>query len=360
MTLSKVGDLERAIASLPPEKQAEIIAQAMLTAKMVQEHTRPPKTTRAETTSELFSDWLVKHGYSGTPKECSQTGRAYSNDVMHFAQWRLGKEEPHLDELDLTQVMTEDCDRYLAFLLSLESKGIITRATVRRRLASLKSFLKYAQETNFILANPISKTKTPSARKTSKNRVLKQSEVISILNEAKKAVKNADTGFSKQQAVRDWLVLELLYIGAFRVSEISGLTWSQIDATETGNGKISVIGKGDKERDVIIPPSFLIHLQTARTTKDPREPVFKSRTGGTAICDRTIRRIVTKYATLADLDTIPSPHWLRHSHATHALKNGASVKVTTNTLGHASASTLLDNYVHAGDEESSSFYLVIE
>lgn len=347
MTLTRLNELETIIASLPPERQAEILAQAMVTAKIVQEAQRP-KITRANTTSELLSNWLKKKSQG--------TARAYANDITHFAQWMLGG-KPHLDELDLTEVMVEDCDRYLFHLLEQESDGVITRASVRRRIASLKSFLKYAADTGFTLHNAASKTKMPKARKTAEKRVLSVGDVGAMLNEARKAAKEAKTEFARAQATRDWLVIKLLYIGAFRVGEISDLKWGQISTTATGNGKISVVGKGDKERDVIIPASHLLHLQTSREGKNPAEPVFKSREGGTPICDRSIRRIVVKYAELAKLDRIPSPHWLRHSHATHALKNNAPVKVTTNTLGHASASTLLDNYIHAGEEESSSFFV---
>ncbi|MGI2908353.1 tyrosine-type recombinase/integrase [Tolypothrix sp. VBCCA 56010] len=347
MTLTRLDQLEQAIASLPPEKQAEILAQAIVTAKIVTEMQRP-KMTRANTTSELLSNWLKK--------KSNETERAYVNDITHFAQWMLGG-KPHLDELELTEVMVEDCDRYLSWLLELEADKLITRATVRRRIASLKSFLKYAQDTGFAQFNAASKTKMPKARKTAEERVLSVGDVGAMLNEAKKAVKVAETELVKQQATRDWLLIKLLYIGAFRVGEISTLTWEQITVTQTGNGCIKVVGKGDKQRKVIIPANHLIHLQSSRLSKIPKEPVFKSREGGKAICDRTIRRIVVKYAKLAKLDRIPSPHWLRHSHATHALKNQAPIKVTTNTLGHASASTLLDNYVHVGEEESSSFFV---
>lgn len=350
MTLSKSKpDLEAFIKSLPPERQAELLAQVMLMAEV----TRPPKMTEAETTIELFSNWLTKHG------EASQTSRAYRNDVLYFARWKLGRapEGDDLNSVDLNRIKVEDCDGYLAHLLSEESKGVITRATVRRRLASLKSFFKYAQDCGYILSSPISKTKMPSARKTAKARILSEGDVWAMLSEARKAVKDATTDFSKQQATRDWLVIKLLYVGAFRVSEIANLKWGQIATTEKGNGKINIIGKGDKERDVVIPANLLVHLQTSREGKNPSEPVFKSREGGTPICDRSIRRIVKKYAELAKLDRIPSPHWLRHSHATYALQNNAPVKVATQTLGHASASTLLDNYVHAGEEESSSFFV---
>lgn len=299
-------------------------------------------------TSELFSNWLKK--------KSKQTARAYVNDITHFGMWMLGG-KPHLDELELTEIMVEDCDRYLSSLLELEADGMITRATVRRRIASLKSFLKYAQDTGFTQYNAASKTKMPKARKTAEDRVLSVGDVGAMLNEAKKAVKEALTESTRQQATRDWLVVKLLYIGAFRVGEISTLAWGQISVTKTGNGCIKVVGKGDKERKVIIPATHLIHLQSSRKSKNSDEAVFKSREGDKPICDRTIRRIVVKYAELAQLDRIPSPHWLRHSHATHALKNNAPVKVTTKTLGHASASTLLDNYVHAGEEESSAFFV---
>ncbi|MBW4597693.1 MAG: tyrosine-type recombinase/integrase [Brasilonema angustatum HA4187-MV1] len=371
MALSKLDDLAAVLASLPPEKQGEILAQAMVTAAIVKETIKPPKKTGAETTSDLMSNWLEK--------KSEGTARAYKNDIDSFIHWLQAEkktnaykqvdndlwiwdlnDEQRLNLLDLTKLMVDDCDRYLKYLSKKESDNIITRSTVRRRIAAVKSFLQYAQDSGFTVYNVASATKMPPARKTTEDRILSVSDVGAILSETRKAVKDAQTEFVKKQAIRDWLIIKLLYIGAFRVSEVATLSWEQIKVTESGNGSIKVVGKGDKERVVVIPASQLVHLQTSRESNSPDEPVFKSREsskGIKAVSDRTIREIVAKYAKLAKLDRIPSPHWFRHSHATHALNGGAPIKVTTKTLGHASASTTLDNYVHTGEEESSSFFL---
>jgi len=341
MTLTRLNELETVIASLPLEKQAEILAQAMITARLTHEVIREErKTTAAKTTSELYQEWV--------DSKTSSTARAYRNDVEHFANWLVERGYP----TEAYEWKRPHCNEYLKHLLDLESKGAVTRATVRRRLASLKSFLRYAQESGFSVSNPCIHLKVPEKRDTVQARILSEAQIHLLIN----AAKNGTT----VEALRDYWLLKLLYLGGFRVGEVAGLTWGQITQTSQGNYKIRVIGKRDKERFVVIPARHIQQIQALREGNHPTEPVFKSREGGVALCDRSIRRIVEKYARKAGLSPLPSCHWLRHSHATHALQRDASVKVATKTLGHASASTLLDNYVHIGDEESSAFYLNLE
>ena len=90
---------------------------------------------------------------------------------------------------------------------------------------------------------------------------------------------------------------------------------------------------------------------------DKTEPVFTSQKTNQPVSDRHIRRIIKSIAELAGLTRIPSPHWLRHSHATHAAKN-TPIHVITKTLGHSSGKITIDNYLHAGEDEASSLNLM--
>ncbi|MEH1826720.1 MAG: tyrosine-type recombinase/integrase [Nostoc sp.] len=351
MTLSRTDagvdteELGVAIAQLSPEQLAVIKA----TVEAVVQATGTPKITGAETTSELFSSWLLS-------RESEQTVRAYRNDVMHFVQWRLGIDYPDLDNLNLHTTTKEDVDNYKAHLLKKEKTGEIARASVRRRLASLKSFLRYACDVGYLRANPAMLLKVPPERKKIKERTLTETEIEILFDASAQIVEQAPTPHKKIQAQRNQLILELFYYGAIRVGE-SGLTWATMHSNQSGLPYIKVVGKGDKERDVPIPIELYQYLLANRQhAKDKTEPLFTSQKTGEPICDRHIRRIIKSIAEVAGLSRIPSPHWLRHSHATHAAKN-TPIHIITKTLGHSSGKITIDNYLHVGEDEASSLNL---
>ncbi len=335
-----------AIAQFTPEQLAFI----QVTVEAMTRATAPAKITGASSTSELFSSWLGS-------RESQQTARAYRNDVMHFVQYKLKTEYPDLDDLNLHSVTKEDIDNYKNFLLKQETLGHIARASVRRRLASLKSFLRYGCDVGYLRSNSAMLLKVPAERKKIQERTLSETEIELMSDAASLAIANAKTPHQEVLAQRNLLVFELLYYGGFRVGEVGTLTWNAIHVNQSGLPYIKVIGKGDKERDVLLPTRLYQYLLSNRQNpKDKTEPIFISQKGNEPIGDRHIRRIIKSIAEAAGLSRIPSPHWLRHSHATHAAKN-TPIHVITKTLGHSSGKITIDNYLHASDNESSSLNL---
>lgn len=338
--------LSEAIAHLSPEQLAFIQA----TVDAVVQASCNTKITGANTTSELFSSWLGS-------RESEQTARAYRNDVMHFVQYKLGIDYPDLDDLNLHTITKEDVDNYKAYLLKKETMGHIARASVRRRLASLKSFLRYACDVGYLRANPAMLLKVPAERKKIKERTLSVTEIEMMSDAAVLAISGAKTPQKKIQAQRNYLVFELFYCGGFRVGEVATLTWNAIHLNQSGLPYIKVVGKGDKERDVRLPTElYQFLLANRRRPSDKTEPIFTSQKTDEPVTDRHIRRIIKDIAVSAGLTRIPSPHWLRHSHATHAAQN-TPIHVITKTLGHSSGKITIDNYLHAGEDEASSLNL---
>lgn len=338
--------LTEAIAHLSPEQLAFIQAtvDAVVTA------TGNVKITGANSTSELFSSWLGS-------RESQQTARAYRNDVMHFVQYKLGIDYPHLDDLNLHSVTKEDVDGYKNYLNNREKFGHIARSSVRRRLASLKSFLRYGCDVGYLRANPAMLLKVPAERKKIKERTLSVTEIEMMSDAAVLAISDAVTPPKKIQAQRNYLIFELFYCGGFRVGEVATLTWSAIYLNQSGLPYIKVVGKGDKERDVRLPTELYQFLLANRQfPSDKTEPIFTSQKTKQPLTDRQIRRVIREIAISAGLTRIPSPHWLRHSHATHAAKN-TPIHVITKTLGHSSGKITIDNYLHAGEDEASSLNL---
>ena len=138
---------------------------------------------------------------------------------------------------------------------------------------------------------------------------------------------------------RDRAMLEVFYGSGIRVSELCGLDVEDLDLD---GRKATVLGKGKKRRTVPLTPSSVAALRACLTWR--REgPVFRN-THGNRLIPRLARKILAKYASKAGLPH-SSPHTLRHSCASHMLKNGAYLFNVQDLLGHASPRTTAD-YLH--------------
>jgi integrase/recombinase XerD len=148
------------------------------------------------------------------------------------------------------------------------------------------------------------------------------------------------------------VLLRLLYTAGLRVDEIAHLAWR--DLRERGDaGQVTAYGKGGKTRVVLLPATVWRELLSIRDGASSDAPVFASRTRGGFLTTTQVRRLVYAIATAASLDDRPSPHWLRHAHATHALERGAAIHLVQATLGHASVATT-GRYLHARPTDSSA------
>jgi integrase/recombinase XerD len=149
--------------------------------------------------------------------------------------------------------------------------------------------------------------------------------------------------------------LRLLYRAGLRVSEIAGLQWRDLQPRDEG-GQVTVFGKGDKTRVVLLPADIWDDLVSLRGEAGPDAPVFPTRRRGGHLDESAVLRIVRKAARRAGIQGQVSPHWLRHAHATHALERGAPIHLVQATLGHKSVETT-GRYLHARPTDSSARYL---
>jgi len=119
-----------------------------------------------------------------------------------------------------------------------------------------------------------------------------------------------------QQRPRDRVLLHLLYAAGLRVSEACQLRWRNL-RTNGDAGQITVFGKKGRIRSVALPSPIWSELMGLRGSAGADEPVFQSRSG--KILDRgRVRTIVRQAAAQAGVRGAVSPHWLRHTHASHA------------------------------------------
>ena len=119
---------------------------------------------------------------------------------------------------------------------------------------------------------------------------------------------------------------------------------------------MTLFGKGGKTRVVVLPIGLFGELLILRGKVSKEAPVFVSRKKCGAIQANQVRRIVETAFKRAGIDGNVSPHWLRHSHASHALDKGAPIQLVQATLGHKSVATT-SLYLHARPSDSSAMYL---
>ena len=151
-------------------------------------------------------------------------------------------------------------------------------------------------------------------------------------------------------------LVRTLYATGARVSESVDLRWSHIAPATDGGAFVTLFGKGGKTRTVRVSTETAAVLTNLRGDEPATAFAFSGRNG--RLDSAQAWRIVVAAAKRAGLEQAVSPHFLRHSHASHALDRGAPIVLVRDTLGHASVATT-DRYLHARPGESSSRFLAV-
>jgi integrase/recombinase XerC len=237
-------------------------------------------------------------------------------------------------EQDVDQrLLAVDVDEARTYLAYLNEKGY-SKATIARKLATLRSFYKFLVKTNRCSSNPMTAIRTPKQEKKLP-RFLEYEEV-------KRLIETPPT--DSWLGARDRAILETLYSTGIRVSELVALNMDDIDFLSE---VLHIRGKGKKERITPISSSALQaiqHYMEFRNKRAQNNNNFDARVlfvnkHGQRLSTRSVRRKMDKYLKVAGLDPAISPHTLRHSFATHMLNNGADLRSVQELLGHQSLST---------------------
>ena len=256
-----------------------------------------------------------------------QTVRAYVSDVVGLLDHISRSGGSTLGDLDLAGLRS--------WLARMRSAGAAPR-TLARKAAAARVFTGWAHHVGLLSSDPgaqLASPRTPS----SLPHVLHADQAAALMEAPGEAAETAEP-----IAIRDRLVLELLYATGVRVSELCGL---DIDDVDRERHVVRVIGKGDRERSVPYGQPAEAALQTYLAEA---RPALVSRSSGAALLlgvkggrldPRTARRIV--HAHLASVPGAPDlgPHGLRHSAATHLLEGGADLRSVQELLGHSTLAT---------------------
>ena len=210
-------------------------------------------------------------------------------------------------------------------------------ATMARKIATLRSFFKWADKRGYCMGNPMTTIRTPRQTKRLPKAITIE-QVEQLL---------AAPGDAEMLGRRDRAMLETLYSTGIRVSELVGLNSEDLDSSGEA---LHVRGKGKKERIVPLGSHalgairrYLDMLYVDAKFGDNAKaggklPLFINKHGG-RLSSRSVRRKLDKYLKQVGLDPTISPHTLRHSFATHLLDNGADLRTVQEMLGHQSLST---------------------
>lgn len=218
-----------------------------------------------------------------------------------------------------------------AWLASRREAGYQLRSNARL-LSSLRGFYRWALSEGLIDHDPLAEVRLPRVRPNLPD-TLDEDEVERLLEAP-------DT--STPLGLRDRAMLEVLYAGGLRVSELVGLS---MDAINPRQGVVRVLGKGDKERLVPLGEEALLWLERylrggrgALMQDITRPPLFPGRGDG-FMTRQTFWHRIKAHARTACIDKPLSPHTLRHAFATHLLNHGANLRVVQLLLGHSDLST---------------------
>ena len=216
---------------------------------------------------------------------------------------------------------------YLAMLRNTD----YSKSTVARKLATLRSFYKFLVRQGEMESSPVAVIRTP--------RQDKRLPTCLDVEQVDKLLTVPDT--RSFLGARDRAILETIYSAGLRVSEVVGLDLDDLD--EFGEA-VRIRGKGRKERlaplggKAIEAIAEYLKFQNQHFGRNRQGPVFVNRSGQ-RLTDRSVRRMIEKYALSAGITLHVSPHALRHSFATHMLNAGADLRSVQEMLGHRSLST---------------------
>ncbi|HLH33704.1 MAG TPA: tyrosine recombinase [Alloacidobacterium sp.] len=273
-----------------------------------------------ERNTELITEYLaylrVEKGLR--PLTCA----AYERDLLQYAE--------HLEKENLLLIAARQ-ENAASFLEHLRQHGVESRS-MARKLSCLRGFYKWLLLDKRIQHDPTVNLESPDAWKVLP-KSLASAEVYSMLERAAVVAGHPE---ADAVALRDRAILELLYAGGLRVSELTGLCVADVSLDA---GRALVRGKGDKERMVPLGAPCLSaigqYLERGRpllARKSHANEIFLSVRGKPLSREWVWRLVKTS-------DGHASPHKLRHSCATHMVERGADLRTVQTFLGHADIAT---------------------
>ncbi|MGN6182665.1 MAG: tyrosine-type recombinase/integrase [Thermoanaerobaculia bacterium] len=257
------------------------------------------------------------------------TVRAYELDLARFTQFR-GR-----------RATVASCDKsvihdYVRHLFDVRS---LKEASVKRHLATLRSFFRWLEDEEQITEDPFRGARIRIRMPKRLPRVIARADLRRLL------LHEQPHTFADLTA---YVATELLFATGMRVSELAGLLDAAVDVED---GTITIIGKGNRQRRVFIPDelkSLLSDYRIARDRVATSADTFIVNSRGEAGSPQMIRRLIRIHGERSEVRDRITPHMFRHSVATYLLEEGVDIRYVQRLLGHRSISTT-EIYTHVAD-----------
>ncbi len=305
---------------------------------------------------------MIQHflDYIAIERKYSQrTVEAYRDDLRDFCRF-IGCE---IDDFDPADVDETDVKTWMLDMIENQHQK---PRSVKRRLSALRSFYKFLLRQRSVTKDITARIVPPKADKPLpvffRQEEMEAAENINDELIATTSLNDAPAASNDEhfEALRDALIIEMLYQTGMRQAELLGLTDADLDLT---TGQVRIFGKRRKERIVPIG-EHLIHqildylsVRAEIITESPTFFVKRSKSGEiVAMTKNTLYTIVR--TRMGEVSTLKkhSPHVLRHTFATTMLDNGADIRTIQTLLGHASLSTT-SIYTHTTFEQVKRVYM---
>ena len=300
----------------------------------------PPRDELSNPDLGLIHEFEVHLGLERRLSE--NTVAAYGRDITQLATF-LRRGNSSLLEADLRRLR-----RFVAQQVTLG----YARASVARRVASIRTFYRWAgarkglrADPSALLGRPKVVNRLPVVLRAREAAALAQAPRID--DAPREPAPRDDVLLARAIALRDRACLELLYGSGLRVGEVAGLSLERVDLERS---RILVVGKGAKERELPMSDHSVEAVRGYLAEGRPRmappasSALFFNRRGK-PFSQRDIRSMVEQYGERVLPGRRVTPHTLRHSFATHLLEGGADIRAVQELLGHASVSTT-QRYTH--------------
>jgi integrase/recombinase XerC len=298
--------------------------------------------------STVLSDFLV---YLSLNRGLSPHSlRAYTLDGQGFLDWLSEQPFSILPEAtSATVVLPWHPDWPLQYISQLQRQGTLSRASVTRKISSLRSLLKFAMREGYLPASHISLQPPKAARPLP--HFLSAQQVQQLLT----VLDNEATPLASRNAC----MISILFTGGLRVAELVGLCLRDV---EWEDRTVRVLGKGGRERLCFLSTSTVQRLEhyvqatlpaLIKAPASAATPLFVNYRG-TSLDTRSVHRMLHQLGQTLGLAL--HPHLFRHSFATHLLNHGADLRVVQELLGHVSIRST-QVYTHVTTERLRQAYL---
>lgn len=275
----------------------------------------------------------------------ANTIKNYRCDLIHFLQFIKGTflRKDNIDNIDISDISIDFINRisiqniysYINYLSRYRNNTAKSRA---RKIAAIKAFYKYLYKVKLIKINITLDIETPKFKK--------RNPIFLTIDESEDFLNTIQKTSHVRNKIRNFAIIILFLNTGIRIEELVNLNLDSID-----KDRLSVIGKGDKER-ILYLNSITIDSLTAylKIKKQSSEKALFLSERGSRISKRQVSTLVKKYNKLSEIHKNITAHKLRHTLATLLFQNGEDIRVIQDILGHESISTT-EIYTHVNNEQ---------